>query len=313
LGYDFANHMKTNRLTHIAQNHPRFLICIAMLFWGASFPAMKFSIAQMSPMFVVFCRMILGTLVLLPMIGFLPRAQYRKYDIWWLIIMVLFEPCLYFYFEIRALQLTSATQAGFIASTLPLMVILASALILREKIKSRSIIGMIIAFTGMVILTLRSSVETNAPNPILGNFFELLAMLSATGFTLTLKRLADRYHPVLLTFFQTVAGSLFFAFSGFGKNAFLPLFSDYHTFVIILFLGVAVTVIAYVFYISGIQKIPANEAILFVNLIPIFGMALSMLFLKEQINRIQAIACVLVILGVIVGQKRQPVIDRNAA
>ena len=293
--------------------HSRFTIVLAMLFWGASFPAMKFSISQMDPYFVVFCRMVLGSICLLPLVPHAPRFQYKKGDIWWLLALVLFEPCLYFFFEIRALELTTATQAGFIASTLPLMVILGSSLLLKEKIRARSIVGMLVAFAGMTLLTLTSEKNTAAPNPLLGNTFELLAMGSATGFTLILKHLADRYHPILLTFFQTIAGALFYLFAVFSEHPFKTLFENPTTLGIILFLGIVVTVLAYIFYISGIQRIPANEAILFVNLIPIFGMLLSMFFLGESIHLIQGAACVLVILGVLVGQKRQPVIDHNAA
>ncbi len=301
------------RLTHWLERYPRFTIVLAMVFWGASFPAMKFSITQMDPMFVVCSRMLLGSLCLLPVLRFLPPLKYRKKDIWWLLALVLFEPCLYFYFEIRALQLTSATQAGFIAATLPLLVIISSAIFLRETIRIRSIMGMIIAFVGIAILTLGSDTDASAPNPVLGNLFELFAMLSATGFTLILKFLADRYHPILLTFFQTLAGALFYAFTLFHGHPFTDLFSNPQVMLIILFLGIVVTVLAYVFYIGGIQRIPAVEAILFVNLIPIFGMLLSFLCLGERINLLQGLACILVVTGVWVGQKRKPVIELNAA
>lgn len=284
-----------------------------MLFWGASFPAMKFLITQIDPYFTIFARMMLGTICLLPFLKSLPPVRYAKNDAWWLLALVIFEPCLYFFFEIRALQLTSATQAGFISATLPLMVVIGSALFLREMIRPRSIVGMIIALFGMLLLSTAANEDASAPNPFLGNFLELLAMLSATGFTLILKILADRYHPIFLTFFQTLAGSLFYAFAVFRGHPATELISNPQAMVVLLFLGIVVTILAYVFYISGIQKIPANEAILFVNLIPVFGMALSFLFLGERINGLQGIACVCVVSGVLVGQKRQPVIDHNAA
>ena len=302
-----------NRFSDWIIRYPRFTIILAMVFWGASFPAMKFSITQMDPLFVVFCRMILGTICLLPLLKGLPPIRYQKRDLWWIIALVLFEPCLYFYFEIRALQLTSATQAGFIASTLPLLVVIGSALFLKERIRVQSILGMGVAFAGMILLTLGSEHDLSAPNPILGNLFEFLAMISAAGFTLILKVLADRYHPIILTLFQTIAGALFYAFTVFHGNPFADLFSNPQALMVILFLGVIVTVLAYVFYISGIQRIPANEAILFVNLIPIFGMALSFILLNERINLIQSVACILVISGVLIGQKRRPVIDHNTA
>ena len=99
----------------------------------------------------------------------------------------------------------------------------------------------------------------------------------------------------------------------FHGHPFTDLFSNPQVMLIILFLGIVVTVLAYVFYIGGIQRIPAVEAILFVNLIPIFGMLLSFLCLGERINLLQGLACILVVTGVWVGQKRKPVIELNAA
>lgn len=289
------------------------IIILAMVFWGASFPAMKYIIGQMNPYFIIWIRMTLGACCILPFISKNSLAHYQKGDWFLLLLMVLFEPCLYFYFELSALKLTTASQAGFVAATLPLMVIASSALILKEKIYPRSILGITIAFAGIVMLTFTSSSSETSPNPILGNMFECLAMGSATAFTLILKKLTTRYSPLFLTLMQTLGGVILFFPSVFFQDDLQTIFQTPPVLAVLLFLGIVVTVFAYIFYITGIKLIPANEAIVFVNLIPVFGLLLSMIFLSETLNLLQGAACLLVLSGIGVGQIKSKTPPPNPA
>jgi drug/metabolite transporter (DMT)-like permease len=287
----------------LIHRHPRWALLFAMLLWGASFPAMKHVIGGLSPFGVVWVRMVIGSVVLLPsLVGFLRKPTLKRVDVPWILLMLVSEPCLYFFFEIQALQLTSATQAGFIAATLPLMVLCMSAWLLRERIRHRAVTGILVAFSGVVLLTAGSITNESSPNPLLGNSFELLAMFSATTFTWALKRLGSRYDPLFLTWLQCAAGAVVFAPAGFPLDQWAILAGEPELALVLLFLGAGVSVGAYVLYIGALQKTPANEAIVMVNLIPVFGMGLSMLLLGETLTLLQWFACILVLAGVLIGQ-----------
>ena len=135
--------------------------------------------------------------------------HYRKGDYKLILFMALCEPCLYFLFEAKAVENTTASQAGLITAMLPILVMIAAALILKERITGRSIAGSIVAVFGVCWLTLLSSPTADAPNPLLGNFLEFLAMVCATGYTIALKSLTERYAPFFLTAMQAFAGCLF--------------------------------------------------------------------------------------------------------
>jgi drug/metabolite transporter (DMT)-like permease len=290
-------------MTSIIRKHPRLALILAMLLWGASFPAMKHSIGAMSSFGVVWIRMGIGSLILLPaLFAFIKKPTYQKGDWRWLSLMVISEPCLYFFFEIQALRLTSATQAGFIAATLPLMVLGMSAWLLKERIRKPAIAGIAVAFCGVLLLTATSEANESSPNAWLGNAFELLAMLSATSFTYALKRLGNRYDPLFLTWLQCAVGFIVFARGGFPLEQWAVVSESRELVLVLLFLGAGVTVGAYALYIGALQQTPANEAILMVNLIPLFGMGISLLLLKETLTAPQWLACGIVLLGVIIGQ-----------
>ncbi|MCD8477356.1 MAG: DMT family transporter [Sulfurospirillum sp.] len=77
-------------------------------------------------------------------------------------------------FEAKALQLTTASQAGMITSMMPLMTAIAASFVLKERLSKRIVIGSVLAVVGAIWLSLGAQSSENASNPLLGNFFRVL-------------------------------------------------------------------------------------------------------------------------------------------
>lgn len=278
-------------------------LVVAMAIWGSSFIALKLAFAELPPLWVIFGRMALGSLVFLLAWRWRGRLQYRAGDWKYLLGLAVCEPCLYFIFEALALQHTSASQAGMITALLPLLVAMGAFVFLRERIGRTTLGGFLLAMLGAVWLSLAGGADQHATNPLLGNFYELLAMLCATGYTLLLKHLSTRYSAFLLTAMQAFIGALFFlpvaaldapfptSISALGLGA-------------LLYLGVVVTVGAYGLYNFGVSRLPASQASGFINLIPLFTLVFAMLLLGERLNAMQLLAAALVFGGVALSQWR---------
>lgn len=274
----------------------------AMIIWSTSFVVLKATFRIYDPMFVIWGRQMIAVLLLLFLIRRLWRkCTYRNGDVKLLLVMAIFEPCLYFIFEARALTYTTASQAGIITSTLPMLVAVAAYFILKEKITVHTWIGFAIAVAGSSILSVASDVTETAPDPVLGNFLEFCAMACASGYTVSLKKLSDRYTPFFLTAFQCLTGSCFFLPFVVARGAF-PAKYELMPFTGIAYLGIAVTVGAYGLYSFGIRSVNASTAAAFVNLIPVFAVLSGWIFLGETLNVIQYIACGLVFIGVYVSR-----------
>ena len=276
-----------------------------MIIWATSFVALKIAFRGYDPMFVMFGRQFVAALLFLPVFAHLrSRMKIHRKDIPWLILMALFEPCMYFVFEAEALRRTSASQAGMITSILPLFVAFAAFFILKEKLTVHSVIGFVIAVAGASLLGIFSDVSESAPSPATGNFLEFIAMISATGYTISLKRLSSRYDPFYLTAVQCFTGTVFFfpivLFSGGFPSAFHAAPSA-----AILYLGIAVSVGAYGLYNYGISKVPASRGAAFVNLIPVFTILFGWLVLDETMNLLQWCACMLVFAGVYLSERKR--------
>jgi len=253
-------------------------------------------------MVVIFGRMLVGTLFILIFLKPLRNLQYRKGDWKYLGFMGLCEPCLYFIFEALALENTSASQAGMITGTLPLIVGVVAWLVLKEKMNLRTISGFVLAIIGIVLLSGGSIVTENAPNPLFGNIMEFLAMVTATGYIITLKKLSDRYSSLFLTTFQAFIGAIFYFPLLFLPTTELTTVVDPFSAFAILYLGVFVTFGAYGSYNYAVSKVPASQAGAFINLIPVFTMIMGWAFLGDQLTTPQYFAVALVFAGIYLSQ-----------
>ncbi|GAB7022338.1 DMT family transporter [Salidesulfovibrio brasiliensis] len=273
--------------------------------WASSFVALKYGFRAYDPMVIIFGRMLVASLCFLLVIRNFRNVQYRAGDWKPLLFMGVCEPGLYFVFESLALTYTDASQAGMICAMVPILVAIPAAIFLQERISRRTLIGFALAIFGAVVLSLDAEASESAPNPMLGNFLEFVAMCCATGYMITLKRLSPRYGPWFLTMIQAFIGCVFFFPLLFLPTTELPTAFDPVGVASILYLGVFVTLAAYGLYNVGMSQVPANQASAFVNLIPVITLFLSWMFLGERLTVIQYAASALVLTGVWVSQDKQ--------
>ncbi len=277
----------------------------AAILWASSFVAMKLALQGFHPMAMIFMRMAVACLSFL----FLWRRLFHTFHYqagdWKLFVgMGLAEPCLYFIFEAYALRYTSASQAGMVVSIMPLLVAVAAFFILKEKMSRAMLAGLLTAVAGVLLLSLTSEGEASAPNPILGNGLELLAMCCATVYTICANRLTRRYSPLFVTAVQAFLGLIFFAPIVIIMGVWPPDWPPVPT-LAVAYLGVGITIGAYGLYNFGVSRLPAGQAAAYTNLIPVFTLIMGYFILDETLLPIQYCACVLVLGGVMLSQCRR--------
>lgn len=283
-------------------------LTLATILWAGSFIAMKLAMSAFEPLLVVFGRMALASAVFLPLAPRLGELAALRRDIKPILFMALCEPCLYFVFEANALRFTQVSQAGMVTAMLPLLVAAAAALVLKERLSRRTVAGLILAVSGVLVLSAAGSSTEAAPAPALGNFLEFLAMCCAVGYIVTLKKLSTRHRPLFLTAMQSFVGTVFFIPTLFFHS--LPGHYPLVPTLAVVFLGLGVTFVAYGLYNYGVSQIPAAKASVFINLIPVFTLLFSWLVLGERLTSVQYAAAGIVLAGVFlttsVGERTAP-------
>ncbi|WP_034632141.1 DMT family transporter [Maridesulfovibrio bastinii] len=279
---------------------PVIAVLGAVFLWGGSFAAAKTALSSLDPWTVVWFRMVLGVLVGLPFLKKFFRFHYCRKDLKYLVLMVLFQPCLYFLFEAYALTYTTSAQAGVIAASVPLLVSVGAWLLFSEKITFKTVFGLLISVAGVCVLTMSGSSSANAANPLLGNLLEICAMICTAGYMLLMKKMSSSYSPFALTFIQTLGGAVFFIPGAFRMNWSMHLSSS--LIFSLLFLGCFVTLGAFGLYNYAISRIKASEASAYINLVPVVAVCLGWIFLGEALNPVQSVASVAVLFGVWISQ-----------
>ncbi|WP_321495041.1 DMT family transporter [uncultured Desulfobacter sp.] len=293
-------------IKHITVAYP--CLVAAMVLWASTFAAQKLALRTCHPTHIIFARMFIASLCAIPFsfsfsFVFKNRPKIRQKDIKFLVMLVLCEPCLYFFFETRALVYTSASQAGMLTTMVPLFTALGAWIFLQERLDTRTFTGFFVATGGALWLSLASPPDPHGPNPLLGNTFELIAMLCAGGYTISLKKLAGRYNPMFLAFIQAFAGTAFYLPFMLIQDTGPLVPQDPVALWAIIYLGVVITIGAYAFYNFGVSRIPASQATAFINLIPVLTLVMNAIVLEEHFSTVQYMASTLVLAGVIMTQE----------
>ena len=161
-------------------------------------------------MLLIWLRMVMASLILLPFWRKLPKPDYRPGDAKWLLGLGLLQPCLYFLLEVQALHYSTSSQVGAVAALAPLFVAFFAWIWLKERMSVAAIAGLLLSLGGVLLLSLGASKGASAPNPLLGNFLQLLAIFSIAFYMVAIKRFSQRYDTWWLTGSQDLFGVLFF-------------------------------------------------------------------------------------------------------
>lgn len=298
----------TDPASHTRKLSPTVLVlCLggAVVLWGTSFPATKMALADFPPMALVFLRMLVGTALLLPFAGpILRKARYQKGDWKWLVLVGLFEPCLYFLFEANALRFTTASQAGVISAMAPLLVAVGARVFLSEELSLRTVSGLVLSLAGVALLSVGGHSAEAAPNPVLGNSLELIAMVCAAGYFIVLRHLTSRYDPWLVTGVMSLSGLIFFLPGALASHPSTWVHASPQAWVAVVYLGAFVTLGAIGLYNLAASKMPAARAAISINLVPFAAVASSWLLLGEQLSLLQIAGGLVIVGGVFLGESK---------
>jgi drug/metabolite transporter (DMT)-like permease len=273
------------------------LLCLlgAVVFWGTSFVAIKTALDSFSPMTVIWLRMAIATLVFAPAWFFIPKPDYRPGDLKWLALIALLQPCIYYLAEGYAVRLTTSSAAGVISAIVPLLVAAGAWLFLHEHLSARSIAAIAISLVGVAMLSLGGTTQVSAPNPVLGNVLEVIAMIAAAGSMLALKHIAHRYNPWFLTGLQAMVGALFFLPGALVSGPSTWASAAPIAWASVAYLGVFVSLGAFGLYNTALRSMPANRASLAINLVPAVAVLGGWMLRGESLSPVQLAACAIII------------------
>lgn len=201
------------------------------------------------------------------------------------------------------LSYTTVVNGTIVNSFNPIATMILAAVILKERASWQQGVGAVLSILGVFIImsggSLSSLNKFNIGDVII--FFNTFvwALFSVLG-----KKVMNVLSPLESIAFTTLMGlPLLWIISGI-ELSFFPVYSlPWPAVFLIIFLGVFASVIAFVWWYQGIKDFGASGASIFYNLIPLYALIISSVFLGESIFAFHIIGCVLIIGGIFIASQ----------
>jgi drug/metabolite transporter (DMT)-like permease len=212
----------------------------------------------------------------------------------------------------NGLSLTSPIDASIIITSIPVMVLIFSALILKEKITLNKLLGISIGGIGAVLLIWQGH-NTQGTSSFLGNLFVFLNACCYGLYLVIVKPLMLKYNSITLISWVFLFGFIFMF--PFGVSDLLATdFSsfDINTVLVIGFVVIFTTFFAYLFNIYALNYVSPSVNGSYVYLQPavsflmvsIYAYGLGHSEYAQDINLIKILSCLLVVSGVYLISKK---------
>lgn len=206
----------------------------------------------------------------------------------------------YNFFFFSGLKLVESGRSSVIISINPVVTTCAAFFIFKEHLSFQKFLGVLFAFLGLLIVLTRGEIN----HLLMGEFgqgeiYLLCAVFSWVTYTLLGKKIMTTISPLEASTWASILGSFFilpFALY-YGLSEVGPMITliDFLNF---LNLGVFSTCFGFIWYYQGVKEIGAARTSSFINLIPIIGITVGVIFLNEKVSLSTFLGGGLVVLGI---------------
>ncbi len=232
---------------------------------------------------------------------FIPKEPVNKKDLLFLFGCSFFGVVINQSLFLLGLNLTTPVNSSIILSTNPIFAFAFAALILREKITFLKGTGLAIGLSGVMLLILQNGTPDIASSTFLGDMFSLINTISWAFYTVIIKRMLEKYHPVTVMKWTFLFGMLtnvplgYREWSAMDWSA-IPLVAWFQ----IGFVIVGATYLGYLFLTFGLRRLSPTIVSTYTYTQPVIAAYLATLMGQDHIDLIMISSALLIFAGVFV-------------
>lgn len=258
---------------------------------------------------------VIGATILFWLISFFgPKEKIEKKDYLKMLLCALLGMGFNMLVFFKGLALSTPINSAVLITITPIIVVLLSAIFLKEKISSRKILGIFIGLIGaLALIFFGAEIRQDAPNIPLGNFFILLNAIFYGSYLIVAKTLISKYHPFTFMKWLFALGILIclpFGYQELIEIEWANLPSK--TLFGIGFVILGTTFCTYLFNIFALTQLRASTLSAFVYLQPLIGILYAVVTGQDSLTTIKIVAACFVLLGVYLAS-RKPISKAKAS
>ena len=275
---------------------------VTAVLWGTAYVAAKYALVALGPFTAAAGRFVVGAALLWPLMGLAARRSHHgssaappgrlaRGDVPLVIAIGLFQVTFYFALQYIGMRYTTAANTALIVNTRPVFVALLAAVWLRDGLNRAQVAGILVAFLGVALLTLGQGANQFgfSTSRARGDLLILLNAISGAVAIILLKRMLNRYSPLLTAAYTTTAGAVgLLALAALeltvGGASAITSREAVVSWTAVVFMAVFNTVIPYLLWYSALSHLTTTETTIFLYLTPLISVLLSAVMLGEPVG-----------------------------
>lgn len=262
--------------------------------WGLSFIASKHAMnAGFTPMMLALFRYIVASACLVPITLITEkRLRLRRQDIIPMLLSGLTGITFYYFFEYHGIERTSTVNASLILAAIPILTMLAEAVVYRTRLRPAQIVGSVISMVGVGMILFSGSNEGQAS--IVGDLLIMGASVVWVLYIFISRRLRGQYTSLGMNSWQALTALVTLLPLAVAEECNLAAI-PWDGWAAMAVLAVICSAWCYYLYGNALYEMSPLASAIFINLIPLTTMVGGVVLLGEKLTWLTVVGGAMVI------------------
>ena len=205
----------------------------------------------------------------------------------------------------KGLQYTTPINGSVVMITVPIIVLILSAIILKEQVTKLKVTGVGLGLSGALVLSLYGQSSVYGENILLGNFLVFINAASYSYYLILIKKLTSKYHPYDFIKWLFLFGSIMVLPFGYTELSAVN-WQDFPSYIwfSVGFVIVFATFGTYLLNLLALKNLKATTVSTFLYLQPIFAGIFAIAMGSDQLDLVKSLAALLIFIGVYLVTKK---------
>ena len=237
---------------------------------------------------------------------FMPKEPVKNKDLLFLFGVSFFGVVINQTLFLVGLDMTSPINSSIILSTNPIFAFVFAALILKERITFLKGTGLAIGLSGVLLLILQNGTPDISSSTFIGDTYTLVNTISWAFYTVIIKRMLERYHPITVMKWTFLFGMLINLPLGYNQLSTMDWSAiSLNAWLAIGFVVVFATYLGYLLITFGLRKLSPTVVSTYTYTQPIIAAYLASLMGQDHITLVMLISALLIFAGVFVVSRQK--------
>ncbi|TCI93131.1 DMT family transporter [Tenacibaculum sp. M341] len=276
-------------------------VSIVTIIYGVTFTVAKEVMPHyIKPFGFILLRVFSAMLIFWTVSLFIKNDKIEKSDYKTIALSAFFGIALNMLTFFKGLNYTTPISASVMMVTSPILVLIFSSILIKERLTLIKVSGVIIGLIGAIVLIVYgSSAGGDAKNMMLGNFLVFINAASYGMYLVIVKKVIVKYKPITFIRWMYLFGFIFvlpFGFTELQEVQWQTISTG--GYLRIGFVIVFASCITYLFNLFALSKLKPTTVSVFIYLQPVVASLYALLVGSDNLNTVKIVATILIFAGV---------------